>query len=101
MKTTSQISKSKVMSRAWKIFRGNSKYSFSFSDSLKRAWAVEKEDLNPVKYFYSNGQIITESDYNEIEAIRTSKSSSGYLNSPEFAEGARNYYREKRSYYGD
>lgn len=35
------IDKSKVMKRAWDIFRGNNPYSHSFSDALRRAWEVE------------------------------------------------------------
>ena len=41
------INKSSVMTRAWKIFRGNSEFSYSFSASLKRAWQVEKENASP------------------------------------------------------
>ena len=36
------IDKSKVMRRAWNIFRGNNPYSWSFSAALRRAWEVEK-----------------------------------------------------------
>lgn len=43
MKT--QISKSKVMTRAWNIFRGNNPFSYSFSAALRRAWEVEKATI--------------------------------------------------------
>jgi hypothetical protein len=43
-----KIDKSAVMQRAWKIYRGNSEYSWSFSRSLKRAWWVEKENAREV-----------------------------------------------------
>ena len=45
METT--INKSDVFKRAWKIFRGHSEFSYSFSSSLKRAWWVEKENATP------------------------------------------------------
>ena len=41
-----QINKSAVMKRAWSIFRGpNRDYNYSFSASLRRTWAVEKESI--------------------------------------------------------
>lgn len=43
MKT--KVNKSNLLKRAWSIYRGTSVYSFSFSDSLKRAWEVEKENI--------------------------------------------------------
>ncbi|WP_080903356.1 hypothetical protein [Parabacteroides sp. Marseille-P3160] len=33
-----------VMKRAWSIYRGSSIYSYSFSESLRRAWKIEKEN---------------------------------------------------------
>lgn len=44
MKAT--IDKSKVMSRAWRIYRsGVAYYSLSFSLSLSRAWELEKAEI--------------------------------------------------------
>ena len=45
MKPTQKIDKSAVMKRAWAIFRGKSEYSWSFSESLKRAWFIEKDNI--------------------------------------------------------
>lgn len=39
------IDKRKVMKRAWNIFRGNTPFSYSFSAALRRAWEVEKADI--------------------------------------------------------
>ena len=43
MKTT--INKSRIMKRAWSIFKGSNPYSYSFSASLRRAWEVEKANI--------------------------------------------------------
>lgn len=42
---TTTISKSQVMKRAWRIFKGSNPYSYSFSASLRRAWHVEKANI--------------------------------------------------------
>lgn len=39
-----KVDRSKVMSRAWKIFKGG-RYSKSFSICLRRAWEVEKSNI--------------------------------------------------------
>ncbi len=39
------INKSRLMKRAWNIFRGHNPYSYSFSAALRRAWEVEKENV--------------------------------------------------------
>jgi hypothetical protein len=41
---TTTINKSRLMQRAWNIYRGNNPYSGNFSISLRRAWEVEKEN---------------------------------------------------------
>lgn len=41
----SQVNKSKLMKRAWTIYRGVNPYSYSFSAALRRAWEVEKATL--------------------------------------------------------
>lgn len=39
-----KVDRSKVMSRAWKIFKGG-RYSTSFGVCLRRAWEVEKSNI--------------------------------------------------------
>lgn len=39
---TTTINKSRVMNRAWAIFKGNTPYSYSFSVALRRSWEIEK-----------------------------------------------------------
>lgn len=41
----SQVNKSKLMKRAWTIYRGVNPYSYSFSVALCRAWEVERATL--------------------------------------------------------
>ena len=62
------IDKKAVMKRAWKIFKGNSRYSDNFSESLKRAWWVEKENAKQVrvKYEYFCGKLRTEEEMRVI-----------------------------------
>jgi len=43
MKT--QVNKSRLMKRAWAIYKGVNPYSYSFSAALRRAWEVEKATL--------------------------------------------------------
>ena len=43
MKTT--IDKSKVMKRAWSIFRLNMSMYRTFAECLKRAWEIEKKNI--------------------------------------------------------
>ncbi len=43
MKT--QVNKSRLMKRAWAIYKGVNPYSYSFSAALRRAWEVEKAAL--------------------------------------------------------
>jgi hypothetical protein len=45
MKTTEKISKAAVMTRAWNIFRGKYHYSDKFSECLRRAWQVERDNV--------------------------------------------------------
>lgn len=93
MKT--RISKSAVMKRAWSIYRGTSFYASSFSLSLKRAWAVEKE----------NAKYRAEKAAREMEETRntfTPKRGSFYSNSftPEMVSDLTNYYA-RSGYHGD
>lgn len=41
----SQVNKSKLMKRAWTIYRGVNPSSYSFSAALRRAWEAEKATL--------------------------------------------------------
>lgn len=77
------------MKRAWKIFRGNSEYSWSFSESLKRAWWVERENAKdePTKWVCgSNGLqeyvpepvINRDYDINEVMLVAADTISSWY-----------------------
>lgn len=43
MKT--QVNKSRLMKRAWAIYKGVNPYSYSFAAALRRAWEVEKATL--------------------------------------------------------
>lgn len=43
MKT--EVNKSKLMKRAWAIYKGVNPYSYSFSAALRRVWEVEKATL--------------------------------------------------------
>jgi hypothetical protein len=43
MKT--QVNKSRLMKRAWTIYKGVNPYSYSFSVALRRAWEVERATL--------------------------------------------------------
>ena len=43
MKT--QVNKSRLMKRAWAIYKGVNPNSYSFSAALRRAWEVEKATL--------------------------------------------------------
>lgn len=91
MKTT--IDKSKVMKRAWNIFRGKSLYSYSFSDSLSRAWFVEKE---AIAYAQRKAE--------ELVRKESMPVISGFSeHSPEFEAGIVNYYKNApaRTYFGD
>ncbi|OAV65746.1 hypothetical protein Barb6_02769 [Bacteroidales bacterium Barb6] len=44
MAPSTKISKSAVMTRAWKIYRSKWQYSKSFAQCLRRAWEIEKAD---------------------------------------------------------
>lgn len=44
MKT--QVNKSRLMKRAWAIYKGVNPYSYSFSAALRRAWEVGKPRWN-------------------------------------------------------
>lgn len=83
-----QINKSEVMKRAWKIFRGNNPYSYSFSAALCRAWEVEKSNAA----------------YQERKAQKDSaKTDYRQVLSASFEAGCAAYYRNavQGQYFGD
>ena len=82
-----KVSKSAVMTRAWKIYRGNSEYAGNFSRSLSRAWWVEKENAKP-----KTVEVYT------VRVTPVNKKYDGYL------YGAEEYYHGAGSrgrYFGD
>lgn len=84
-----QINKSKLMKRAWTIFKGNNPYSDSFSESLRRAWFVEKEALAYAERKAAEAvKEIRRTDF------RGSKGES-------FIAGCLEYYNNDNRYYGD
>lgn len=91
MKTS--INKSKVMKRAWVIFRGNNPYSYSFSDSLRRAWFVEKEVLR--------GE--TEKAERENQTIKVMVHSEALDMGADYQRAVADYYRTAPAgtYFGD
>ena len=82
-----QVNKSKLMKRAWNIYKGNNPYSYSFSAALRRAWAVEKEYL----------------EYNERKAEDKKLPGFGSYAFSEAFGGITAYYRTARpgQYFGD
>jgi len=93
MKT--RISKSAVMKRAWAIYRGTSFYASSFSLSLKRAWAVEKENI---KYRVEKAARKMEETRNTFIPKTRSFYNNSY--SPEMVSSLTNYYAGS-GYHGD
>lgn len=91
MRTT--INKSKVMKRAWNIFRGNNPYSYSFSAALNRAWIVEKESI----------RFEAEKAEREKAANKTRVSSELVGMGVDYNNGVAEYYRTAPAgtYFGD
>ena len=89
-----KIDKSRLMKRAWNIYRGNNPYSGNFSIALRRAWYVEKETIA-----YQLQQLAEA----EAKARKTERSSSNcnLEKSPSFIAGLLNYYGNSNRYYGD
>ena len=90
MKT--QVNKSRLMKRAWAIYKGVNPYSYSFSAALRRAWEVEKATI----------------EYNEreakraaIEAENTAAKAKRISNA--WTIGCLDYYQNARpgQYFGD
>lgn len=79
------------MKRAWNIFHGNNPYSLCFSDSLKRAWEVEKEIISS-----KNNE---ESEFEPINTLVIKASEWDVIMRSEIID----YYRNSNSgkYFGD
>lgn len=99
MKTT--ISKSAVMTRAWKIFKGNNPYSYSFSAALRRSWEVERANIA-----YEAKKAAEEAEKARLAAYHASDEYKAYKASgmtADFMAGCAAYYANARSgqYVGD
>lgn len=88
-----KVNKSQLFRRAWNIYNGNNPYSYSFSAALRRAWEVEKANV----------------EYAEREATKALKTESK-LQRTEIVNvdtlllaGCTAYYRNSRPghYFGD
>ena len=86
-KTMKTINKSKLMKRAWTIYKSMSNFDRdelrfinSFAECLKRAWAYEKED---------------------IEQANRKPERESVCSSPVWAEVVTGYYRGTSTYFGD
>ena len=92
MKT--QVNKSRLMKRAWAIYKGVNQYSYSFSAALRRAWEVEKATLE-----YE----AREARKTAIEAENAARSTRISNASVAWAVGAAAYYSNARpgQYFGD
>lgn len=90
-----QVNKSRLMRRAWMIYKGNNPYSGSFSESLRRAWFVEKETL---RYEAEKAErIVAEAKRSVRETTVKAERSEAYV------RGAIEYYSNapRGTYFGD
>ena len=93
MKTS--VSKSAVMSRAWRIFRNNSFLFPTFSLALERAWKVEKQIIaDKVKEAKWQAEMMLNDAAESITAVTKEDAKEAY------AQGAMEYYRTAH-YTGD
>ena len=92
MKT--QVNKSRLMKRAWAIYKGVNPYSYSFSAALRRAWEVEKATLE-----YE----VREARKTAIEAENAARSTRIGNASAAWVAGAAAHYSNARpgQYFGD
>lgn len=95
MKAT--INKSNLMKRAWAIYRSsNTDYNYCFSASLRRAFEVEKQNVE-----FQNRKAQELADWKRTEAVQTN-SKNEY--SASYTAGLINYYNagsHGRRYFGD
>lgn len=98
----SQVDKRKVMIRAWAIFRGKNPYSGSFSESLKRAWFVEKVTIEYNERLAIEAQRKAEADANYKRWLANMKNGESKLKEI-IASACQEYYESKQSgqYCGD
>lgn len=98
----SQVDKRKVMIRAWAIFRGKNPYSGSFSESLKRAWFVEKATIEYNERLAIEAQRKAELDANYKRWVADLKKNESELKKIT-ASACQKYYESKQSgqYCGD
>lgn len=93
MKT--QVNKSRLMKRAWAIYRGVNPYSYSFSAALRRAWEVERATLEYEAREARKAAI--EAENSAARAKRTGNVNASWM------AGAAAYYSNARpgQYFGD
>lgn len=92
MKT--QVNKSRLMKRAWAIYKGVNPYSYSFSAALRRAWEVEKATL---EYEAREARKTAIKAENAARSTRIGNASAAWV------AGAAAYYSNARpgQYFGD
>ncbi len=92
MKT--QVNKSRLMKRAWAIYKGVNPYSYSFSAALRRAWEIEKAAL---EYEAREARKTAIKAENAARSTRISNASAAWV------AGAAAYYSNARpgQYFGD
>lgn len=93
MKT--QVNKSRLMRRAWAIYKSVNPYSYSFSAALRRAWEVEKATLEYEAREARKAAI--EAENSAARAKRTGNVNASWMT------GAAAYYSNARpgQYFGD
>ena len=93
MKT--QVNKSRLMRRAWAIYKGINPYSYSFSAALRRAWEVEKATIEYEAREARKAAI--EAENSAARAKRTGNVDASWM------AGAAAYYGNARpgQYFGD
>lgn len=96
MKAATQISKSAVMSRAWKIFKRNRDMFPTFSEALTRAWAVEKANIE-----YNKKQVEEAEFIERYKRVQAERKNVKVQVTPEMAESLINYYSRSGVYFGD
>lgn len=95
MKT--QVNKSQLMKKAWNIFKGNNPFNYSFSAALRRAWEVEKENVEYYKRVAEKAE-----ERARWTTINSERNSTKVSHS--FSTGILNYYNgagSENRYFGD
>ena len=96
MKTT--INKSRLMKRAWSIYKDDNAWSYKFSDSLRRAWEIEKAAIA-----YEARKAAEAAERARVETIVSKHQNTTIEYSGIFHAGMIAYYRDTRpgQYFGD